>query len=152
MTGTRAPRKVLCRGTRYAYDAFAQPAADESTMALQLLVLALLIRVEPALAVTSADLSRKARTFAPRAIAKPVNLPAWRKVTVNMAHVLERHTPGGALSAARTVFPRTMNEKGIMRAIRDAYNSGTKVGVQGTDRVSYSARELACKLKSGSTK
>jgi hypothetical protein len=27
--------------------------------------------------------------------AKAINLPAWRKVTVNMAHIAERHIPGG---------------------------------------------------------
>jgi len=67
--------------------------------------------------------------------AKAVSFPAWRKVTVDVAHILERHVPGGRLSAGRTVFPSTMNDKGIMRAIRGAYESGTKVGVQGADRV-----------------
>jgi RHS repeat-associated protein len=66
---------------------------------------------------------------------KAINLPAWRKVTVNLEHILERHTPEGALSEGKTVFPSTMNEKGILRAIRGAYESSTKIGVQGVDRV-----------------
>jgi hypothetical protein len=41
---------------------------------------------------------------------------------------------GGALTAGRTIFPGTMGEQEVMGAIRDAYNSATKVGVQG-DRV-----------------
>lgn len=66
---------------------------------------------------------------------KAINLPAWRKVTVDMAHIIERHLPGAKYSAGRTVFPSTMNERGIARAIREAYKSSTKVGVQGADRV-----------------
>jgi hypothetical protein len=68
-------------------------------------------------------------------VSKAINLPAWRNITVDMAHILERHTPNGRYAAGRTVFPSTMNEKGIARAIREAYGSSTKVGVQGTDRV-----------------
>jgi Bacterial EndoU nuclease len=50
------------------------------------------------------------------------------------AHVLERHTVEGALSAGRTTFPELMNARGIQRAIREAYRYGTKIGSQG-DRV-----------------
>jgi hypothetical protein len=67
--------------------------------------------------------------------AKAINLPSWSKVTVDKLHILERHMHGAKYSAGRTVFPSTMNEKGIMRAIREAYGSSTKVGVQGADRV-----------------
>jgi uncharacterized protein RhaS with RHS repeats len=70
---------------------------------------------------------------APRAI-KPVNLPAWKKVGIDMGHVLERHTAQGALAAGRTTFPELMNSKGIERAIREAYRYGEKIGSQG-DRV-----------------
>jgi len=63
--------------------------------------------------------------------AKRVNLPAWSKVIVDMAHILERHIPGAPYSSGRTVFPGTMSERGIMSAIRDAYMSSTKVAVQG---------------------
>ena len=65
---------------------------------------------------------------------KPINLPAWRKVEIDMAHVMERHTAEGALSAGRTTFPELMSEKGIQRAIREAYRYGEKIGSQG-DRV-----------------
>jgi Bacterial EndoU nuclease len=57
-----------------------------------------------------------------------------------MAHIAERHIPGGPLTAGRTVFPRTMSEKGVLRAIREAYQSSTKVGVQGTDRILLQGR------------
>jgi hypothetical protein len=69
------------------------------------------------------------------AATKALNLPAWRKVGVDMTHILERHVPGAKYSAGRSVFPSTMNEKGIMRAIREAYESSTMVAVQGTERI-----------------
>jgi Bacterial EndoU nuclease len=86
--------------------------------------------------------SRGAAPMMPRASgqglargAKAINLPAWSKVLVDKLHIAERHVPGGKYSAGRTVFPSTMNEKGIMRAIREAYKTSMKVGIQGTDRV-----------------
>ncbi len=66
---------------------------------------------------------------------KAINLPTWSKVSVATGHILERHVPGARFAAGRTVFPSLMNEKGIMRAIREAYQTSRKVGVQGTDRV-----------------
>jgi RHS repeat-associated protein len=72
---------------------------------------------------------------AARAGAKAINLPSWSKVTVNISHILERHVPGAIYSKGRDVFPAAMNEKGIMRAIREAYNGAAKVGTQGADRV-----------------
>ncbi len=65
---------------------------------------------------------------------KAVNLPAWRKVGIDLGHVLERHTAQGALAAGRTTFPELMNAKGIERAIREAYRYGEKIGSQ-ADRV-----------------
>jgi RHS repeat-associated protein len=63
--------------------------------------------------------------------AKAVNLPAWRKVAIDMAHVLERHTVDGPLSAGRTVFPEVLTPQGIESAIRYAYRYGTKIATQG---------------------
>jgi RHS repeat-associated protein len=71
------------------------------------------------------------------AFTKAVNMPAWRKVTVDMVHIADRHIVGGRTLATRaegTFFPSTMNEASVMRAIREAYESSTKIGVQG-DRV-----------------
>ncbi len=66
--------------------------------------------------------------------AKAINLPAWRHVTVNMKHIAERHIAGGPLTAGKTVFPG-MDQTSVMRAVRQAYESSAKAGVQGTDRV-----------------
>lgn len=76
----------------------------------------------------------KLESIAIRGGLKAVNLPAWRRVAIDMAHVLERHTVKGTSSAGRTTFPELMNEKGIERAIREAYRYGEKVASQG-DRV-----------------
>jgi hypothetical protein len=48
-----------------------------------------------------------------------------------MAHVLERHTVDGPLSAGRTVFPEVLTPQGIESAIRYAYRYGTKIATQG---------------------
>ncbi|PWT83270.1 MAG: hypothetical protein C5B57_07205 [Blastocatellia bacterium] len=37
---------------------------------------------------------------------------------------------GAPFAAGRTVFPKTMSEEGIRRAIREAYEASAKVGVQ----------------------
>ena len=42
---------------------------------------------------------------------------------------------GGPFTEGRTFFPSTMNETSVLRAIREAYESGTKVAVQGTERI-----------------
>ena len=63
-----------------------------------------------------------------------ISLPAWRKVTLDIAHIAERLIAGGPLTEGRTVFPSTMNARSVARTIREAYEAGAKVRVQG-DRV-----------------
>jgi len=62
---------------------------------------------------------------------KAPNLPAWRRITINMRHIMERHVPGALYAEGRTVFPAYMNEKAIERAVREAYRFGRRVGGQG---------------------
>jgi RHS repeat-associated protein len=64
---------------------------------------------------------------------KAINLPGWAKVTVDMAHIAERHMPGGKLIEGRTVFVN-LNEKGVEAAVHQAYSAATTISVQG-DRV-----------------
>jgi len=67
--------------------------------------------------------------------AKPVNLPSASKVSVDIQHVLDRHTLAGKLwNVLKTFFSELMSPKAIEAAIRSAYRSGTVVRVQG-DRV-----------------
>ncbi len=63
-------------------------------------------------------------------IKKPVNLPSWGKITVNMEHIAERHMPGGGNTAGRDLF-LNLNRQGVLAAIRQAYGSATTVSVQG---------------------
>ncbi|WP_437956071.1 RHS repeat-associated core domain-containing protein [Sorangium sp. So ce119] len=68
---------------------------------------------------------------AARGAPKAVNLPAWRSVGIDTAHIAERHIPGGPLTSGRTVFPEHMSTKSVERAVRQAYRYGQKVGGQG---------------------
>jgi len=60
-----------------------------------------------------------------------VNLPAWKKIQIDMEHILSGHTVGGSrVSNAKTLFPARMNESEIEKAIREAYKNGKKVSSQ----------------------
>ena len=65
---------------------------------------------------------------------KAVNLPSWRQVTVDIPHVLERHTWGGRLAAGRDLFPPGMGATQIERAIYQAYRVAKRMSSQG-DRI-----------------
>jgi RHS repeat-associated protein len=65
---------------------------------------------------------------------KAINLPSWRKVKIDMGHVLERHRVGGALTGGRDVFPEHLTDRQVERIVRQAYKSGVRAASQG-DRV-----------------
>ena len=68
---------------------------------------------------------------------KPVSLPAWRTIRIDMQHVASGHIAGGArigLGSAKSLFPANMSESQIERTIREAYKYGEKIDTQG-DRV-----------------
>jgi hypothetical protein len=63
---------------------------------------------------------------------KPIGLPAWKGVSVDVEHILERHTKAGRFwSPSRTNFPEMMSEQAIIGAIKEAYKSGAKMGTNG---------------------
>jgi len=65
-----------------------------------------------------------------------MNLPAWRKVKIDMKHVRDRHMPGGKdfpPGHKKDLF-EGMTEQQVERAIRHAYRRGKVVEAQG-DRV-----------------
>jgi hypothetical protein len=79
---------------------------------------------------------------------KPINLPSSKKVAVDMAHVAERHIAGGSgATNSKTVFPSTMSVKGVERAIREAYASSKKIGVQLPDRVKLLGQGAGMKIE-----
>jgi RHS repeat-associated protein len=65
---------------------------------------------------------------------KAVNLPAWKTVTIDLEHVLERHTAEGSRTSEAASKFVGMTASGIESAIRQAYRHSEKIGVQG-DRV-----------------
>jgi RHS repeat-associated protein len=65
---------------------------------------------------------------------KPVNLPAWRTIGIDMEEVLSGHTATGlraAQSGIKDLFPSGMTGEQIERVVREAYRYGEKVATQG---------------------
>jgi hypothetical protein len=66
---------------------------------------------------------------------KPVNLPAWKSVAIDMSHIEENHIQGGSgVSASKTIFPSYMSSSAVETSVRTAYRYGARVRTQG-DRV-----------------
>lgn len=67
-----------------------------------------------------------------------VNMPAWKKITIDMEEVRSGHMVGGSRlgkNSKKDVFPAEMSETEVARAIRDAYRNGEVLQSQGADRV-----------------
>lgn len=68
---------------------------------------------------------------------KPVNLPSYKTINIDMKHILSGHVESGhraKQSGKKDLFPRNMSQKQIENAIREAYKSGKRLKTQG-DRV-----------------
>ncbi|WP_437966775.1 FG-GAP-like repeat-containing protein [Sorangium sp. So ce260] len=67
-----------------------------------------------------------------------VNMPAWRKIAIDMDEVASGHMVGGRRLAPgnkKDIFPVGMTETQVERAIRHAYRRGEVLHSQGADRV-----------------
>src|SRR4029079_8300499 len=65
-------------------------------------------------------------------IVKAVNLPAWRKIAIDMVEVASGHMSGGSrVSSLKDIFPEHMREQQVESAIRQAYRYGEKLKSQG---------------------
>jgi hypothetical protein len=66
---------------------------------------------------------------------KAVNLPAWKKMTIDMKHTVSGHIEGGWRTGCKghkkTLFPDGFSEKQVEKIIRQAYRNGKKVKTQG---------------------
>ena len=71
------------------------------------------------------------------AATKPVNLPSWKSIEIDMDHVESGHMGGGraiqseAAGAGKSQFPSSMSKEQVERAIREAYRNGSNAGRQG---------------------
>ena len=68
---------------------------------------------------------------------KSINLPSYKKVEIDMEHILSGHTKSGGRatqSGIKDMFPNTMTDNQIEKAVRNAYKHGKKLKTQG-DRV-----------------
>ena len=71
---------------------------------------------------------------------KPINLPSWKKVGLDMEHIISGHTASGARAIQSSMVGKgkdifsNMTETQIEKAIRQAYRFGEKLETQG-DRV-----------------
>lgn len=80
--------------------------------------------------------------------AKPVNLPSWRKIDVDWNEVLTGHKKDGdrILGGKKgDVFPDTMSEADIKRAVKEAYKNSKKIKTQGNKiklRGSYNGKTI----------
>jgi len=66
---------------------------------------------------------------------KTVNLPAWKKIAIDMEHIASGHVAGGSrVSDLKDLFPTSMTLRQIEGSVREAYRYGSKLMTQG-DRV-----------------
>jgi len=69
------------------------------------------------------------------AAVKSIGLPALKKLTINMKHILSGHTLGGArASSLKSLFPSNMTSKQIEKLVKSAYKTAKRVKTQG-DRI-----------------
>jgi len=61
------------------------------------------------------------------------NLPAWKKIAIDMEHIASGHMAGGTrVSNLKTLFSNYMSEKQVEMAVRNAYKNVTdKLQTQG---------------------
>jgi hypothetical protein len=63
---------------------------------------------------------------------KPVWMPGWRKIDIDMDHIMSGHYPEGArVSPLKDVFPSTMSSDSVENAIRSAYKNSEIILRQG---------------------
>ena len=63
---------------------------------------------------------------------KPINLPAWKTVIIDIEHIASGHMKGGSrVSSSKTMFPDNMSGKQVENIVREAYKYSTKIKTQG---------------------
>jgi len=63
---------------------------------------------------------------------KPISLPAWKDININMEHIASGHIVGGSrVSAVKDLFPPHMSVEQIEATVRQAYRFCERVATQG---------------------
>jgi len=64
---------------------------------------------------------------------KPVNLPAWKRILIDIEHIASGHMEGGArVTEDKDLFPGYMTKADVAAAVRNAYRLGRPVYRQGS--------------------
>ena len=82
---------------------------------------------------------------------KPVNLPSYKKIKMDMNHILSGHGSGGSRlnpGNKKTVFPEGYTTSQIRRAVLNAYKGGKRIKTQG-DSVLVRGSSGSLRLKYG---
>jgi len=61
-----------------------------------------------------------------KAFSSAVSTPNWRRVAIDMEHIMTRHATGGAETANRNLWPDEMTEADIEKVVRFAYRDATR--------------------------
>jgi len=65
-------------------------------------------------------------------IPKPINLPSWRRISIDIEHIARRHMVGGAEAGPRKdLFPEGLTPTQVLRLVKEAYRYARRVGSQG---------------------
>ncbi len=67
-------------------------------------------------------------------LCKPRNLPAWRRIMIDMDHIASGHMKGGSRvteATSKSLFPEWMTAEQVEKAVREAYRYGQKLETQG---------------------
>jgi len=67
---------------------------------------------------------------------KPVNLPSWRKIGIDIDHIVSGHTAGGSrVSPLKDLFTAGMSKQQIANVVRQAYRHASVAGPSQGERV-----------------
>jgi len=73
-----------------------------------------------------------ASATAPLARIKPINLPAWRTIEVDIEHIASGHMQGGLrVGINKDLFPVSWTVEQVETAVRQAYRYGERISTQG---------------------
>jgi|GEM_PF-991523 len=65
-------------------------------------------------------------------VLKPINLPGWRRIAIDMEHIASGHMIGGSrVSSLKTLFSESMSVNQVQNAVRQAYRYSERVASQG---------------------